>query len=394
MTAGQWTTAADVRAHVLRLWDRGRLLAGAAVPDDTFPLRVALKRPTTSELGTRFDDVRAWVAALRSVSHGRMELRDVNHRQLGPNQVPHAVWFDTLDDAAAFTGKTRELRRFRALVDITRSRLPELLVHLAKRPMDVLAVADEWPRLLDVVEWIAGNPRPGIYLRQVDVPGVHTKFIELHQRTLGAMLDLVLPEPAIDAAVGHADFCRRYGFRDRPRLVRFRYLDPKPTITSIDHDRHLTLTASDFGRITPPGRVFMTENEINFLAFPESADAMVVFGAGSGFDHLANALWLADTPVHYWGDIDTHGMAILDQLRGYVPHAVSMMMDRDTLLAHRDFWGVEDKPTRRELSRLNLHEADLYDDLRDNRLQPNLRLEQERIRFGWVRAAVARATEL
>ena len=30
-----------------------------------------------------------------------------------------------------------------------------------------------------------------------------------------------------------------------------------------------------------------------------------------------------------------------------------------------------------------------HDDLRDNRLRPNLRLEQERIGFGWVEAALA-----
>jgi hypothetical protein len=30
----------------------------------------------------------------------------------------------------------------------------------------------------------------------------------------------------------------------------------------------------------------------------------------------------------------------------------------------------------------------LYDDLRDNRLKLNLRLEQERIGFGWIEAAL------
>jgi hypothetical protein len=31
----------------------------------------------------------------------------------------------------------------------------------------------------------------------------------------------------------------------------------------------------------------------------------------------------------------------------------------------------------------------LYDDLRDNRMRRNLRLEQERIGFGWVESALA-----
>jgi hypothetical protein len=69
----------------------------------------------------------------------------------------------------------------------------------------------------------------------------------------------------------------------------------------------------------PSQRVFITENETNFLAFPEVADAIVVFGAGYGWEALARASWLHRCQLHYWGDIDTHGFAILDQLRGYFP---------------------------------------------------------------------------
>jgi hypothetical protein len=40
------------------------------------------------------------------------------------------------------------------------------------------------------------------------------------------------------------------------------------------------------------------------------------------------------------------------------------------------------------LSRLNEEERALYDDPRDNRLGKKLRLEQERIGFGWVENAL------
>ncbi len=43
---------------------------------------------------------------------------------------------------------------------------------------------------------------------------------------------------------------------------------------------------------------------------------------------LAQAGWLARCQVYYWGDIDTHGFAILDQLRTHIPHARSLLMDR------------------------------------------------------------------
>ncbi len=103
---------------------------------------------------------------------------------------------------------------------------------------------------------------------------------------------------------------------------------------------------------------------------------------------LAEADRLSRCHIHYWGDIDTHGFAILDQLRAHFAHVESFLMDRATLLAFETHWGEEDRQTLRDLPRLEPEEGALYDDLRDNRLRRNLRLEQERIGFGWVEAAL------
>lgn len=88
--------------------------------------------------------------------------------------------------------------------------------------------------------------------------------------------------------------------------------------------------------------------------------------------------------IHYWGDIDTHGFGILDQLRGYFGHVDSFLMDRVTLDAHAPVWGEEDKPLLADLYSLTPEERALYDDLRDNRICARLRLEQEHIGFHWL----------
>jgi len=103
---------------------------------------------------------------------------------------------------------------------------------------------------------------------------------------------------------------------------------------------------------------------------------------------LRNVFWLSRCRIHYWGDIDTHGFAILDQLRSQFEYVESFLMDRRTLLAFEPLWGEEEKPARRDLSRLTAAESVLYDELRDNRIRKNLRLEQERIGFDWVKEAV------
>lgn len=110
----------------------------------------------------------------------------------------------------------------------------------------------------------------------------------------------------------------------------------------------------------------------------------MIFGAGYGWEALARSRWLNDCLMHYWGDIDTHGFAILDQLRSQFAHVDSLLMDRATLDAHTAAWGVENKPSLADLLRLTPDERALYDDLRDNRIRKGLRLEQEQIGFGWV----------
>jgi hypothetical protein len=379
-----WTTPAELRAQVQRLWEKGSLLAGLAGGAALFPRRLALKGPTSRELAERFAEVRDWIAQLDGeAKHYRVAWRSVNHRVLGENRVPAEVWIDSLADALALIGRRRDAERFAAQVALTRECRPELLPWLSKRPLRALALCDDWARLLEIVSWLRNHPRPAIYLRQIDLPGVHSKFIEGHRGVLGELFDLALPPEAIDpTAAGAGGFCRRYGFQEKPRRVRFRLLEPKHALFSATSDQDIMVTQETFARLDlPVAKVFITENEVNFLAFPPVPDALVIFGAGYGFENLAAADWLRDRDLLYWGDIDTHGFAILNQLRGCFPRTSAFLMDRQTLLAYRAFWGVEPQPETRELWRLTSEESALYDDLRRNRLGEGVRLEQEIIGF-------------
>jgi hypothetical protein len=400
--APTWTTPESIRARVQRDWERGKWLAAIATETPLFPLRLALKGPDSRELSERFDAVRAWIERLQGAERTgaragyRLVLREVKHRVIGSNVIPSEVWIDSLDDALALIGKRREAERFRSLHEQTRQRFPALLPWLARRPLRALELAEDWGRLLDIVTWLQAHPRPGIYLRQVDLPGIHSKFIERHKGVLAELFDLALPREAIDtASAGHAGFARRYGFRDKPGLIRFRILDERKALLATGTDNDLSVTTETFARLDPDiTRVFITENEINFLAFPRVADGLVIFGAGYGFEMLDAARWLQERTLHYWGDIDTHGFAILDQLRARFAHVRSLLMDRETLLAHHAHWIEEPQPTRRDLPRLSPVEAALYDELRHDTLGRAVRLEQEKIGFDWIEAALEKLPPL
>jgi hypothetical protein len=72
---------------------------------------------------------------------------------------------------------------------------------------------------------------------------------------------------------------------------------------------------------------------------------MLILGGGYAVPVLESLGWLADLDLVYWGDIDTHGFAILDRMRRRFDGVRSMLMDRTTLLAHKDQWVTEPSPT-------------------------------------------------
>jgi len=355
-----------------------------------------MKKPGAKALADHFDAVRLWTQSLIKGSRTKrgfgyeIEWRIVNHRVHGRNHMPAAVVIPTQDDALRLIGKTRAVQHFDRLSEMTLARFPALAEWLARKPLTLLEHADDWSSILTVLNYFSAHPRPGQYLRQLDIPGVDSKFIEARRGLIGELLDYLLAEQAIDTnATGVKGFNRRYGLKEAPPLIRFRLLDPALFIRGLSD---LSIPPEQFASLQlPVRRVFVTENRINGLAFPDTPEALVIFGLGYGLDRLKEIAWLHDVSLHYWGDIDTHGFAILNRLRASFPEAASLLMNRDTLMAHRNLWGQEASLDRfvGELSRLNETEQSLFSDIKFNRLGDGVRLEQERIGFGWLRRGLA-----
>ncbi|HVZ31067.1 MAG TPA: DUF2220 domain-containing protein, partial [Polyangiaceae bacterium] len=115
---------------------------------------------------------------------------------------------------------------------------------------------------------------------------------------------------------------------------------------------------------------------------------------GAAVGTLAAIPWLRGVPAVYWGDLDTHGFVILDRARAALPNMRSVLMDEETLLAHRRLWSQEAEPhADAGLPHLTKPERAVFDKLRTNEWGQGVRLEQERIPWRLaldaVRAALA-----
>ena len=389
-----WTTPDDVASRLRRSWTDGSLLSSYGRGEPWQPRSVALHGPQPTEVAERLDDVRAWVAQLQRGSRRggrsayRLEYRTVGGRAIGANQLPARAWLDDYDCVWTLLRVGDEAERYLALLDAARAREPRVADWMLERPVRALELSAEWARLLPAARWLADRAGTGAYLRQIDVAGVDTKYVEAHRGVLADLLDRLLPADQVDRSRPRTDLAARYGFRGPPPSVRFRFLGDGRWPPGLSE---LTGRIDELAAHAPAvSRVYVVENEMTYLAFPPVDDAVVVLGGGYGVSRLAGLPWLGGTELHYWGDLDTHGFAILDQLRHAWPHTRSLLMDRRTLLAHEAQWVREPKPVNALLDRLCADEAALYRDLVEGTLSPTVRLEQERVGFGWVEDAVAR----
>ncbi len=131
-------------------------------------------------------------------------------------------------------------------------------------------------------------------------------------------------------------------------------------------------------------KIFITENKVNFLAFPKMNNSLIIFGKGYGFKDWKNWQSLNKLPLYYWGDIDADGFKILNQFKKHFPQTNAILMDQKTLLEHKVFWVKDQDKPLEKLNYLNSLEQDMYQAIITNKWQKNLRLEQERINIVWI----------
>ena len=252
-SSSAWSDKKSLLSQLEKLWNKGLLLEETVCSSSLFPKRLLFKTPDSKALSYDFDAVRCWVADIQKLKGFRIVYKTVRHPVIGENRVPVEVWLDTLETAIALLNKQKQISAYSELYEQTKRHTPELIKWVKHYPLKALGLADVWPKLLDFVRWSQQHPRPDIYLRQVSLPGIDSKFIEQHRPVLAALLDLALTEEQIDyTKTGIKQFEQRYGFRSKPEKIRFRLLDTgltllPPLLHGADND--INITANDFQQL-------------------------------------------------------------------------------------------------------------------------------------------------
>ncbi len=343
-----------------------------------WPLRVPLAVPGERQASTRWAAFEAWRNAWRDWRGGEVSWVERRWPLLGCQAVPAAVSLADADALAELLGEIARWQRARARFAAWAQRWPVLADSL-RRQYALLADADdtEFARLGAMLAWLQAHPASNLFVRQLPVAGLDSKWLETRTGLLADWLRTLAGLPR------EADFWQASGLRREPDRLRLRLLDPALRArlgglcdihAPFDELRTLDL---------PVRHVVIVENKQTGLAFDDLPGAVVLMARGYAVERLHELPWLRSAAaVHYWGDIDTHGLAILGRLRGHLPQVQSLLMDEATVLAHRALWVTEPQPHRADvIEHLDAAEQALYHDLREDRWGVRVRLEQERI--GW-----------
>lgn len=367
----------DARRQLFRAWARNRSLwlAGGG----KWPFAITLGLPTQVVVRQQLDAVASWIQAWHSHDQpGSVEWQERHWSELGRHKLPVRLILDSPDEIAKWVGEEHRWR-------VAHGRFQEMVAHwptltdTLSRHFDILAdySGEDFERLVNMLSWLEKHPQSNLFPRQLPVPGIDSKWLEARY---GLITEFMGAIGRVDTA--GRDFFDICGLRPLPILVRLNILDPALR-AAVGGLRDLAGTPDDLTRLDLPTRcVFVVENIQTGLAFGDLEGAAVLMGLGYGVDVIRQFPFIKQARTIYWGDIDTHGFAILSRARGYFSSLQSILMDESTLLRYRDLkmCGEEPKQNAAEsLPHLTCNELAAYRVLKEQKLGMNLRLEQERI---------------
>lgn len=390
----KWTTRDVLVRRIVQTWARGDFLRLAADPSGPRFIAFQVSGPTPKQLAEDFVAARNWAASVVMQMECTVITKTVRSPAHGTHAFPASIEVTPAQAMRIAMAAEDSIERFLGALWQFDEKAPQLRHWALSNPLKIIELGNSIPGLLAAVQWMLDNPRPGIFQRQIVAPGVHTKLIELHRGTLATMLDLALPQEAVSEEFsGVGAFNSRFGFKEAPSQIRFRSLDPAIAVIPGHPAADLSLDADTFAQLAPASvsHVVICENLISYLCLPQLPGCLAIFGGGYAARTLAKPDWMQGMAVIYWGDIDTHGLAILGKLREVLPQTRSILMDIATAMACRTLWGVDGHGVSSEPSNLTDAEAVLYRALTSPGELQGVRVEQEHIGMDVVTEALERA---
>ncbi|MDX1958007.1 MAG: DUF2220 family protein [Leptospiraceae bacterium] len=355
---------------------------------DFFPLRMnQFGKYKSNELSKNFFQVDSEILELKKNSKEELgygyeiEWETSNARNSGKNNLPSTIYFSNKSDYLKFIDKENEFFILEEDANLMLEKFPELNTWFLENPSKLISISDDLEKILSIFEFFKKNPRPNLYLRELPIEGIDTKFIERNKSILIEILDIILDSDNI--LLSEDSIEKRYYLKTKPILIRFRILSDNYSLFP-KGVRDISIPISEFKTLVfSEKNVFITENLINFLSFPNQEDSIIICGGGYSVLNLNQLENLQDKEIYYWGDIDMNGFDILSKFREFFPTTKSFLMDTITYQYYSHLAVSTNISIKSIPNNLTRDEFELFDFL--SKKQTGNRLEQEKIPFDCVK---------
>jgi len=364
-------------------WDHPQHLKQRLLGEREFPLTTSLRpasgKQALSDLVAFHAFLDAWQAW---PEQDQLSWKNIQYAQLGQKRVPTHFTLRSMGELIAFLGDDALSRsqqwqqRMIPLLAIKQDLYPTLVRQLKK--LEQLSQIDI-EMLAQLLPQLSQGMGQGGYLRALPVIGVDTKFIETHQVFISQLLDVL-----------HSDAISQYG-----GLLAWLGCQCTPAdwllVRSLGPDTQARMGGLPILRLPteallstplPAQHILVVENDQSGYGLPNLSDTIAVIGGGRNLAWM-DAPWLSQKKIGYWGDLDTWGFLLLSEARQRQAQLESLLMDRDTLLHHRERMVNEPEPYSGQPQYLTEQETRLYQEIRDG-VHGNTRLEQERLSVDYV----------
>lgn len=360
-----------------------------------FPLKLTLKSPITSSqildhMSHIQDFKQAWQNFNNEFNLCKVEFQSKNFQKFGVVTLPYYLIIENRIGLISIFSKDKQ-----AQLQNLQNSINKIICELNKDfeidsqdffnfLIDNLEIFenfsnDEIHQFLQLLPQLKFGMGNGLYLRNLPVIGVDSKFIETHF----GLIELFLNKLYHNEIINQGGLMAWLNCQEKPNdwlLIKPLCEITKNKLANLPLLRlnSQTLIAYEL----PADNILIIENEQSCLMLNNIKNTMAIAGGGKNIGWL-KAEWFKHKKVYYWGDIDLDGLFILSLARKYCPHIIPIMMDKKTVLNHQHLM-VNDTGVINEVpSHLNGDEKALFLALKNGNFLGG-RLEQERLEHSFV----------
>lgn len=314
-----------------------------------------------------------------------LETKCINSRNNGEQTSISKIYFETQEDFLTFIHENRSYKNFRtALEQIGKNDIlsKEKFCEWAKSHWIDLCSETEsthyWSDICLCVNWLNKNQNSNLYIREIPL-SVHTKFIEQNKKIIQSLTEKAESSVSFEETFGLRIECYFVRFRSLSANVLFPFSAINLNECQIPIDNFKEL---DNSFLTQIKNIFIVENKMVYLTFPQVPESICIWGQGYKVNILNNIDWFNTKNIYYFGDLDEHGFDILSSYRRYYSNIQSFCMNKTVWNDHLQYT-VEGKKLDGNQIPQNLtnEEKETFLTIRDSNKN---RLEQERLSIPYI----------